>query len=193
MVVRRLVWLLFFAVAGGGKREASSDREDESGRLVFGDGFDEEKIRMLHGNSLGRGRWRRWRERGRLIGNYGDSPGSGGFGWQWCCSPEKAAMWFQRKCRCFDGGIDGVVWRKDAVVMAWWFWVVLFIGGAPSEGIPAVVIMEDLVVLRRSCLVAGEKKEEGDREEVRIRDLLFCEWWWRGVGLDFPVDSDVRR
>ncbi|MCE5167451.1 hypothetical protein HAX54_003574, partial [Datura stramonium] len=28
----------------------------------------------------------------RVTGVYGGSPGSGGFGWQWCCSPEKTAM-----------------------------------------------------------------------------------------------------
>ncbi|MCD9644957.1 hypothetical protein HAX54_033583, partial [Datura stramonium] len=34
----------------------------------------------------------------------------------------------RRRRRCgfavqvFDGGVDGVVWREDAVVMAWWFW-----------------------------------------------------------------------
>ncbi|MCE3217004.1 hypothetical protein HAX54_009999, partial [Datura stramonium] len=28
----------------------------------------------------------------RVTGVYGGSPGSGGFGWQWCCSPEKTSM-----------------------------------------------------------------------------------------------------
>ncbi|MCD7473030.1 hypothetical protein HAX54_014573 [Datura stramonium] len=53
----------------------------------------------------------------------------------------------------------------------------LFIGGAPSEGIPAVVIMEDLVVLRR-C--SGERKDR--TKEVRLLLVFQVELFDRRKG-----------
>ncbi|MCE5166912.1 hypothetical protein HAX54_029448, partial [Datura stramonium] len=69
-----------------------------------------------------------------------------------------------------------------------WFWVVLFIGGAPSEGIPAVVIMEDLVVLLRSCLVAGEKKERTGRSGDGGSGIWRC-----FAGVAASGEREVRR